>query len=277
MFSLNCNGKFLLAEKPLVMGILNLTTDSFYEASRLKTLENVLEKAAQMVAEGADILDIGAQSTRPGSTRISAGEEIEKAVPIIREIREKHPEVILSIDTYQSEVAVECVQAGASIVNDISGGEMDEMMIQTVAGLHVPYICMHMKGVPETMHLNTDYADVLQEVLDYFIRKIEDCTKAGIKDVIIDPGFGFGKSIQQNLFLLKNLKVFKMLERPILCGLSRKSTVYKTLGISAEEALNGTTVLNTVAIQNGAGILRVHDVKAAAEVVKLMEAYKTSF
>ena len=276
MFSLNCNGTFLLAEKPLVMGILNLTTDSFYEGSRLKTFETILKKAAQMVAEGADILDIGAQSTRPGSTRISAEEEIEKAVPVIRAIRAEHPETILSIDTYHSEVAVECVQAGASIVNDISGGEMDKNMIRTVAGLNVPYICMHMKGVPETMHLDTNYKDVLQEVLDYFIRKVEDCTRAGIKDVIIDPGFGFGKSIQQNLFLLKNLGVFKILEKPILCGLSRKSTVYKTLGISAEEALNGTTILNTLAIENGAEILRVHDVKEAVEVVKLMEVYKAS-
>lgn len=277
MFSLNCNGTFLLAEKPLVMGILNLTQDSFYAGSRLNTQEMVHEKAAQMVAEGADILDIGAQSTRPASRRISAKEEIEKAVPIILAIRDEHPEIILSIDTYQSEVAVECVQAGAAIVNDISGGEMDKNMIKVVGSLKVPYICMHMKGVPETMHLDTNYSNVLQEVLDYFIRKVDECTKAGIKDVIIDPGFGFGKNIQQNLFLLKNLGVFKMLEKPILCGLSRKSTVYKTLGITAEEGLNGTTVLNTLAIQNGAGILRVHDVKEAVEVVKLMGAYKTSF
>lgn len=277
MFSLNCNGTFLLAENPLVMGILNITTDSFYEGSRLKTPETVLEKAAQMVAEGADILDIGAQSTRPGSKRISVREEIEKAVPVIRALREKYPETILSIDTYQSEVAVECVHAGASIVNDISGGEMDNKMIKTVADLKVPYICMHMKGVPETMHLDTNYKDVLQEVLDYFIRKVEECKKAGIKDVIIDPGFGFAKNIQQNLFLLKNLEVFKILDKPILCGLSRKSTVYKTLGIFAEEALNGTTVLNTLAIKNGAGILRVHDVKQAVEVVKLLGAYKASF
>ena len=276
MFSLNCNGTFLLAEKPLVMGILNLTSDSFYEGSRLKTRETVLEKATQMIAEGADILDIGAQSTRPGSSRISAKEEIEKAVPIIREIRERYPEIFLSIDTYQSEVAVACVQAGASIVNDISGGEMDRDMIKTVAELSVPYICMHMKGVPETMHLDTTYSNLLQEVLDYFIRKTDECVKAGLKDVIIDPGFGFGKNIQQNLFLLKNLHVFKMTEKPILCGLSRKSTIYKTLGTSAMEALNGTTVLNTLALQNGADILRVHDVKEAVEVVRLMGAYEKS-
>ena len=273
MFTLNCNGKFLLAEKPLVMGILNITNDSFYAGSRLNTFEIVLEKAAQMIKEGAEILDIGAQSTRPGSERISSKEEIEKAVPVIQLIKEKFPDVIISIDTYQAEVARECVFAGASIVNDISGGEMDKNMIKTVAGLNVPYICMHMKGVPETMHLNTNYDDVLKDLLDYFIRKTDECIKAGIKDVIIDPGFGFGKNIAQNFYLLKNLQVFKMLEKPILCGLSRKSTIYKTLNISAEEALNGTTVLNTLAIQNGADILRVHDVKEAVEVVRLMEVY----
>ena len=273
MFTLNCNGKFLLAEKPLVMGILNITNDSFYAGSRLNSTEMILEKAAQMIQDGADILDIGAQSTRPGSERISAKEEIEKAVPVIQLIRAKFPEMVLSIDTYQAEVARECVAAGASIVNDISGGEMDKYMIKTVAGLKVPYICMHMKGVPETMHLDTNYDDVLKDLLDYFIRKTDECIKAGIKDMIIDPGFGFGKNIAQNFFLLKNLHVFKILEKPILCGLSRKSTIYKTLGISSEEALNGTTVLNTLAIRNGADILRVHDVKEAVEVVRLIEKY----
>ena len=276
MFSLNCNGTLLFAEKPLVMGILNITNDSFYAGSRLNSTEMILEKAAQMIQDGADILDIGAQSTRPGSVRLSAQEEIEKAIPIIRAIRQKHPKIILSIDTYQSEVAAASVQAGASIVNDISGGEMDEEMIKVVGGLKVPYICMHMKGVPETMHLDTNYTNVLQEVLDYFIRKTDECRKAGIVDVIIDPGFGFGKNIQQNLFLLKNLGVFRMLEKPILCGLSRKSTIYKTLGVTANESLNGTTVLNTLAVQNGAGILRVHDVKEAVEVVRLMGAYNAS-
>lgn len=277
MFTLNCNGKFLLAEKPLVMGILNLTNDSFYAGNRLNSPESVLEKARQMIKDGADILDIGPQSSRPGSERISAKEEIEKAVPVIQMIKELFPEIILSIDTYQAEVAHKCVLAGASIVNDISGGEMDKNMIETVAGLNVPYICMHMKGVPETMQLDNNYDDVLKDLLDYFIRKNDECIKAGIKDVIIDPGFGFGKNITQNLFLLKNLRVFKMLEKPILCGLSRKSTIYKTLNILPEEALNGTTVLNTLAIQNGADILRVHDVKEAVEVVKLMNAYLDSF
>ena len=277
MFTLNCNGKFLLAEKPLVMGILNLTNDSFYAGNRLNSPESVLEKAGQMIKDGADILDIGPQSSRPGSERISAKEEIEKAVPVIQMIKELYPEIILSIDTYQAEVAHKCVAAGASIVNDISSGEMDKNMIETVAELNVPYICMHMKGVPETMQLDNNYDDVLKELLDYFIRKNDECIKAGIKDVIIDPGFGFGKNSTQNLFLLKNLHLFKIIEKPILCGLSRKSTIYKTLNILPEEALNGTTVLNTLAIQNGADILRVHDVKEAVEVVKLMDAYLNSY
>ena len=275
MFTLNCKGKLLLIEKPLVMGILNITNDSFYAGSRLNSTEIILELATQMIKEGADILDVGAQSTRPGSDRIPVKEEIEKAVPVIRLIKQKFPDVILSIDTYQSEVERECVGAGASIVNDIGGGDMDRNMISTVAELGVPYICMHMKGVPETMHLNAQYDDVLKELLDYFIRKIDACREAGIKDIIIDPGFGFGKNIDQNFLLLKNLSVFLMLEKPILCGLSRKSTIYKTLGISPGESLNGTSVLNTLAINNGANILRVHDVKEAVEVVKLMSAYSS--
>ncbi|MEO6681442.1 MAG: dihydropteroate synthase [Ginsengibacter sp.] len=276
MFSLNCNGKFLLAEKPLVMGILNITDDSFFKDSRLNSPDEVLKKASQMIEEGADILDVGGQTTRPGSQRVSAKDEIRKVVPIIHLLKEHFSETIISIDTYHSEVAVASVAAGASIVNDISGGEMDKNMIKVVAGLKVPYVCMHMKGVPETMHLDTNYKNVLQEVLDYFIQKVDECKQAGIKDVVIDPGFGFGKDIQQNLFLLKNLKVFKMLEKPILCGLSRKSTIYKTLKVTAQDALNGTTVLNTLAIQNGAGILRVHDVKEAVEVIKLMKVVEES-
>jgi dihydropteroate synthase len=259
------------------MGILNLTNDSFYAGNRFNSPESVLKKAEQMIKDGADILDIGPQSSRPGSERISAKEEIEKAVPVIQMIKELFPKIILSIDTYQAEVAHKCVIAGASMVNDISGGEMDKDMIETVAELNVPYICMHMKGVPETMQLDNNYDDVLKELLDYFIRKKDECIKAGIKDVIIDPGFGFGKNSTQNLFLLKNLHLFKILEKPILCGLSRKSTIYKTLNILPEEALNGTTVLNTLAIQNGADILRVHDVKEAVEVVKLMNAYLDSY
>ena len=276
MFSLNCKGKLLLIEKPLVMGILNITDDSFYAGSRLQNIEAIKNKASQMLNEGADIIDIGAQSTRPGSTRISAEEELEKLLPAIEMLTGLFPEIIISVDTYHSKVAKETIEAGAAIINDISAGEMDKNMLDTVASLRVPYIVMHMKGVPETMHKDTNYEDVTKQILDFFINKTDQCKRAGITDVIIDPGFGFGKNIAQNFLLLKNLSVFQMLERPILAGLSRKSTIYKTLHISPEESLTGTTVLNTLALQNGASILRVHDVKEAKEVIALSEAYKQS-
>ena len=273
MFSLNCKGKLLLIDKPLVMGILNLTDDSFYAGSRLQSIDEIQDKATQMINEGADILDIGAQSTRPGSVRFSAEDELKKLLPVIDKLKSLFSGIIISVDTYHSKVAEETIHAGASIINDISGGEMDKNMIPTVGALQVPYVCMHMKGVPETMQNQTNYEDVTKEVLDFFIKKMDECKRAGIHDVIIDPGFGFGKNVAQNFLLLKNLSVFKMLERPILAGVSRKSTIYKTLTITAEDSLNGTTVLNTLALQNGASILRVHDVKEAREVIKLMEAY----
>ena len=272
MFSLNCRGKLVFAENPLIMGILNLTEDSFYAGSRHHTLEAIKEKAAQMLSEGADIIDLGAQSTRPGSTRFTAEDELEKLLPAIDCLVKDFPSILISIDTYFSKVARECVAAGACIINDISGGEMDSQMIQTVGKLHVPYVCMHMKGVPETMQNQAQYEDVTKEVLDYFIAKIEECKQAGIHDVIIDPGFGFGKNITQNFKILKDLSVFKILEKPLMVGVSRKSTIYSTLKISAEDALNGTTVLHTIALQNGASILRVHDVKEAKEVVTLLGA-----
>ena len=274
MFSLNCKGKLLLIEKPLVMGILNITDDSFYAGSRLQNIEAIKNKARQMMNEGADIIDIGAQSTRPGSARISAEEELKKLLPAIEMLTGLFPEILISIDTYHSKVAKETIEAGAAIINDISAGEMDKNMLETAGSLGVPYIAMHMKGVPETMHEDTNYEDVTKQILDFFINKIADCKRAGIKDLIIDPGFGFGKNIAQNLLLLKNISVFKMLRKPILAGLSRKSTIYKTLHISPEESLNGTTVLHTLALQNGASSLRVHDVKEAKETVTLWEAYK---
>jgi len=273
MFSLNCKGKLVLIERPLIMGILNLTEDSFYAGSRMPNVEAIKNKAAQMLNEGADILDLGAQSTRPASTRISADEELKKLLPAIEMLIYHFPEIILSIDTYHSEVAQKCVAAGAAIINDVSGGEMDKNMIETAGKLNVPYICMHMKGVPETMQYETHYEDVTKEVLDFFIQKMDECKRAGINDMIIDPGFGFGKNISQNLLLLKNVEIFKMLEKPIMAGVSRKSTIYKTLKISAEDSLNGTTVLNTIALLNGASILRIHDVKEAKEAITLLQAY----
>ncbi len=273
MISLNCKGKLLFINKPLVMGILNMTADSFYAGSRLQNSKDVKDVAGQMLEDGADIIDIGAQSTRPGSTRISAEAELEKLLPIINALKKSFPESIVSIDTYHAKVAKESVAAGADIINDISGGEMDKDMIKTVAELGVPYVCMHMKGVPETMQQQATYENVTREILDFFIAKIEECKREGIKDVIVDPGFGFGKNISQNFLLLKNIALFKMLDKPIVAGLSRKSTIYKTLKISPEESLNGTTVLNTIALLKGVSILRVHDVKEAREAISLIDAY----
>ncbi len=276
MFSLNLKGKLVFIEKPLVMGILNLTADSFYPGSRLENLEAIKNKATQMINEGADILDFGAQSTRPGSTRFSAEDELEKLLPAIEILLKSFPETIISVDTYHSKVAKECVNAGAAIINDISGGEMDKDMIHIVGSLKVPYICMHMKGVPETMQQQSHYEDVTKEIVDFFIKKTEECKLAGINDVMIDPGFGFGKNISQNFQLLKNLMVFKMFEKPIVAGVSRKSTIYKTLKIAVEDTLNGTTVLNTIALLNGASVIRVHDVKEAKEAVTLLLAYRNA-
>jgi len=274
MFTINCKGKIVVLDKPLVMGIINATPDSFFEGHLFKTEEEVLALAKQMIDDGAAILDIGGQSTRPGSERISAEEELKRVLPVIKIIHKNFPETIISIDTYSSKVATAAVEAGASIVNDISAGNMDELLIDTVAALQVPYVCMHMKGTPANMQKEPQYDDVAKEVLDFFIAKIQQCQTAGIKDIIIDPGFGFGKTIEHNFSLLKKMQVFNMLNKPVLAGLSRKSTIYKTLGTTATNALNGTTVLNTMALMNGATILRVHDVKEASEAVTLFTAYK---
>lgn len=270
MFTLNCKGQLWVVDKPVVMGILNLTPDSFYTGSRMGSVDDLLRQAEQMLLDGALILDLGAQSTRPGSARIGEEEELKRLLPGMEALHRSFPDARLSVDTYYAKVAMYAVQSGASLVNDISAGEMDPAMIPTVARLQAPYICMHMKGTPETMQMQPSYNDVTTEVLDYLIRKVKFCREQGIRDVIIDPGFGFGKSIRDNFTLLKNLAAFRMLDCPVLVGLSRKSTIYKTLGGSADEALNGTTVLNTIGLLNGAQILRVHDVKEAVETVKLV-------
>jgi len=274
MNSINCKGKLLNLDEPVVMGIINATPDSFYGGHLHLDNSNLLSLAASMARDGAAILDIGGLSTRPGSNTVSVQEETDRVIPVIENIHAAYPEMILSIDTYNSLVAKAAVAAGASVVNDISGGNLDAEMLETVAALQVPYICMHMQGVPATMQKDPVYKDVVQEVLDYFIFKTAACAQAGIKDVIIDPGFGFGKTIRHNFELLKNLSVLSITGKPILAGLSRKSTIWKTLGITAGEALNGTTVLNTMALMNGASILRVHDVKEARETITLYNAYK---
>ncbi len=276
MFTVNCRGKLLLMDKPLVMGIINVTPDSFYEESRQQSAITILTQATKMINEGANILDIGGQSTRPGSNRISVKEELHRVLPAIEIILKNFPDAIISVDTYQSVVAKKAVNEGAAIINDISAGNMDKDMIPMVAKLQIPFICMHMKGTPEDMQEKTSYENITKEVLDFFIQKTEECKQAGINDVIIDPGFGFGKSISHNFNLLKNLSIFKMLEKPIMAGLSRKSTIYKTLDVTAADSLNGTTVLNTIALQNGAHILRVHDVKEAKEAIKLFGKYENA-
>ena len=272
MFTLNCKGRLLAVEKPLVMGIINATPDSFYAGSRFNGVAQILSQAEKMLSEGADILDIGGQSTRPGSVLVSADEEIKRIVPAISAIVEKFPGSFISVDSFYSKVVIEAVAAGASIINDISAGSLDEKMIKTAAALKVPYILMHMKGTPQTMQQNAVYENLIREVLDFFIAKTHELKSAGIQDIIIDPGFGFGKTIEHNFQLLKNLSVFQMLDKPILLGVSRKSTIYKTLGITPEEALNGTTVLNTIGLMNGASILRVHDVKEARQAITLFSA-----
>jgi dihydropteroate synthase len=272
MFTLNCNGRLLVIDKPLVMGVINATPDSFYEGSRFSETDKILGQAEKMISEGADILDIGGQSTRPGSDQVSAETELNRIIESIEKIHQKFPETIISVDTYYSTVAKRCIHAGANIINDISSGTMDREMLPTIAALQVPLVAMHMKGTPQTMQQQANYENVTREVLDFFIRKKDECKTAGIADVIIDPGFGFAKTIAQNFRVLKDLSVFKMLDAPLLVGLSRKSSVYKTLGILPDEALNGTTVLNTIALMNGADILRVHDVREAREAIKLCGA-----
>lgn len=275
MQSINCKGITINLDKPIVMGIINATPDSFYKGNLMDGIAAIVNMASKMITDGATILDIGGQSTKPNATQIAVQEELDRVIPVIEAIHKKHPATILSVDTFYSTVAVAAIEAGASIVNDVSCGEMDSEMLTTIAKLkNVPYIGMHMRGTPATMQSLTNYNNLVEDIKDYLKEKKAICAALGIQDFIIDVGFGFAKTIDQNFTLLKNLDAFKTLECPILVGLSRKSSIYKTLGITAAEALNGTTVLNTLALQNGASILRVHDVKEAMEVIKLMEVYK---
>lgn len=274
MFTLNCNGVLFSPEKPVVMGILNITPDSFYAPSRPKRLEELVDKAGSMIAEGARLIDIGAQSTRPGSAWIDADTEWERLAGILPILARQFPDTIFSIDTFHHTVAEKAVHAGAGIVNDVSAGKLDDNMIATVASLGVPFVCMHMKGTPQTMSSLANYGDLMLEVTDYFIERINACRSAGIKDIIIDPGFGFAKKGEQNFELLNHLQDLQLLGCPILLGVSRKSMVTKTLGITAAEALNGSTVLHAIGLTKGASILRVHDVKEAVEAITLVEALK---
>ncbi|MBA4166697.1 MAG: dihydropteroate synthase [Chitinophagaceae bacterium] len=274
MFTLNCKGRLLVAHRPLIMGIINLTPDSFYEGSRAGSAGEVIRQTERMLTEGADIIDLGAQSTRPRSVLLTEEEELSRLTGVVEILTKNFPHIILSADTFYSRVARECVDAGASMINDISGGNMDERMIAVAGMLNVPYVCMHMKGTPQTMTQHAHYKNIAVEVLDYFIAKSEACRLAGIKDLILDPGFGFSKNREHNFDLLLALATMKLPGRPVMVGLSRKSTIYKTLGVTAAEALNGTTVVNTIALMNGADILRVHDVKEAKECVTLVDELK---
>ncbi len=271
MFTLNCKGKLLVIDKPVVMGIINTTPDSFYSHSRAAAIDIALQQAEIMLAEGATFLDIGGQSTAPGSTRIGREEEADRVLPVIESIQKNFPQSYISIDTFYADVAKQSVQAGACIINDISGGMIDDEMLTTAGSLSVPYILMHIKGTPQTMQQYAVYENVTREVLDYFIQKIYECKTAGIHDIIIDPGFGFAKTIDQNFELLRKMDALSILQKPILAGISRKGTIYKTLGTTPDKALNGTSVLNTIALLKGANILRVHDVKEAVEAIELVE------
>lgn len=272
--TLNLRGNLVSLETPKVMGILNITPDSFFEGSRMKTQDLVLKTAENMLTDGALILDVGGYSTRPGAVNISASEEIERVVPSIEAILQRFPEAIISADTFRADVAKAAVEAGACVINDVSGGNLDDQMFQTVAKLRVPYILMHMRGTPETMKGLTHYDHLLNEIALELSKKCDELQQLGVKDIIIDPGFGFAKSIDQNYEILRNLGFFKRLKHPLLAGLSRKSMIYKTLDTLPEAALNGTTALNMAALMNGASILRVHDVKEANETIILYKAYK---
>jgi dihydropteroate synthase len=270
---INCKGKLIDLSTPKVMGILNVTPDSFFDGGKYTAMDAILFQAEKMLSEGADFIDIGGMSSKPGASIISAEDEIQRVLPALEAILKRFPETIISIDTVHAKTAQETIAAGAAIINDISAGEMDKNMISTVAKLQVPYILMHMKGTPETMQQQPSYENVSKEVIRFLLQKINHCRESGIKDLIIDPGFGFGKTTEHNFQLLKNLKSFEILGVPILCGLSRKSMINKILGISAKDSLNGTTALNTLALLNGANILRVHDVKEAKEAIQLVEYY----
>ena len=276
-YSLNLKGRLVTIDRPWVMGIINVTPDSFYSSSRVGDEQTLVKRVQTMLADGVDVIDVGACSTRPGSESVDAKGEMKRLEWALAVIRRVAPDVILSVDTYRAEVARRCVeQWGIDIINDISGGTLDEKMFRTVADLRVPYVMMHMRGTPETMSAMTDYDNVTAEVLNWMSRRIDELRQLGVQDIIVDPGFGFAKTVEQNYELLSRLEAFHSLEAPILVGVSRKRMIYIPLDCDASHALNGTTVVNTIALMQGAHILRVHDVRAAAEAVKLVTQLRQS-
>ena len=268
--TINCKGTLIDLSTPKVMGILNCTPDSFFDGGKFKNETEILNQVEKMLFEGATFVDVGAYSSKPGAEFVSETEELNRLLPVVDLILKHFPETILSIDTFRSEVAKQSIEKGATLINDISAGSLDEKMMQTIANLKVPYIMMHMRGTPKTMQSLTNYGNIVKEMLFYFSEKVARARSLGINDLIVDPGFGFAKTLEQNYEVLNKIELFKILELPILVGVSRKSMIYKVLETTAQESLNGTTVLNTIALQKGANILRVHDVKEAVEAIKLI-------
>ncbi len=272
--TINCKGQLIDLTTPKVMGILNVTPNSFFDGGKYKNESEMLSKVEKMLKEGATFIDIGAYSSKPNAEFVSEAEELQRIVPIVQLILQHFPETLLSIDTFRSEVARVCIENGAAIINDISSGNLDVKMLETIAKYNVPYIMMHLRGTPQTMQTMTHYENIVKEILFYFSERIAKARSIGINDLIIDPGFGFAKTLEQNYEVLQKMELFEMLELPLLAGFSRKSMIYKTLHSTAEEALNGTSVLNTISLTKGAKILRVHDVKEAMECVSLFNKMK---
>jgi len=273
---INCKGRLIDLSQPKVMGILNCTPDSFFDGGKYKDETQLLSQAEKMLDEGADFIDIGAYSSKPNAEFVSEEEEVERIVPVVEVLLKHFPDTLISVDTFRAAVAKACVESGVAIVNDIAAGMLDDMMLETVGQLKVPYIMMHMRGTPQTMVKLTQYDDIVKEMLAYFAERINAARSFGINDIIIDPGFGFAKTFEQNYEVLNKMELFQMTGLPVLAGVSRKSMIYKLLGITPQEALNGTTALNTIALMKGANILRVHDVKEAKEVLKICENLKMS-
>ena len=270
--TINCAGKLVDLSTPKIMGILNVTPDSFYDGGVHNSEKKILNHVEKMLNDGAVFIDIGAYSSRPNGINVDENEELNRVVPALELVINKFPETIISIDTFRSKVAETCLNSGASIINDVSAGEMDKKMMEIVGKYNVPYVMMHMKGNPQNMIKKTNYDDMLKEIIKYFSKKINQAVSYKINDMIIDPGFGFAKDLKQNYNLLSNMDLLKILEKPIMVGISRKSMIYQSLKTNAKESLNGTTVLNTVSLIKGASILRVHDVKEANECIKLINA-----
>ena len=266
---INCKGNLIDLSTPKVMGILNVTPNSFFDGAKYETETQILNRVDQMLTEGADFIDVGAYSSKPKAEEVSEKDELKRLIPVIQLLIRKYPDLLISVDTFRSEVARQAIENGACIINDISAGSLDEKMMATIAEFQVPYIMMHMRGTAQTMMQLTHYEDIVKELLFYFSEKVSQARALGINDLIIDPGFGFAKTLEQNFEVMQKLELFGILELPILAGVSRKSMIYKPLGSSPEKALNGTTALNMIALTKGASILRVHDVKEAVECVKL--------